>query len=229
MFTVPVYVAAGNCGTPVVLMFQVRVVVVLLDLLAFVIATLPICTPVAAAGVTKAGTPAPPLIDVFSAPPALPEPAAAAVTALAGMLSAAPSVKAAAPFATHAQTVTLVRPGVITHDVWIVLVVLPGLAAVLGARLKVTAAPPVTFTVSDSPIVAVRVTVPAVELNWAFAAGGILVASAMPAAITSNLRKFFMKPPLSNLRGAILSAFQTALRVPIIWFSFAHSRFSVSK
>ena len=156
-------------------MFQVRVVTVLLALLAPVIVTLPICTPVAAAGVTKAGTPGLPLTDVFNAPPALPEPAAVAVTALAGMLSPAPSLRAAAPFTTHAQTVTLVRPGVITHDVWIVLVVLPGLAAVLRARLKLTAAPPVTFTVSDSAIVAVRVTVPAVELNWAFAAGGYLL------------------------------------------------------
>ena len=65
------------------------------------------------------------MTDVFNAPPALPEPAAVAVTALAGMLSPAPSLRAAAPFTTHAQTVTLVRPGVITHDVWIVLVVLP--------------------------------------------------------------------------------------------------------
>ena len=61
-------------------MFQVRVVVVLLALLAPVIATLPICTPVAAAGVINAGTPAPPLADVFRAPPALPDPAAVAVT-----------------------------------------------------------------------------------------------------------------------------------------------------
>jgi len=73
----------------VVLIFQVSVVVVLLALLAPVIVTFPICTPVAAAGVTNAGTPAPPLNDVFNAPPALPEPAAAALTALAGILSPA--------------------------------------------------------------------------------------------------------------------------------------------
>src|SRR5216683_2238152 len=117
MFTVPVYAAAGNCGTTVVLIFQVSVVVVLLALLRPVIPTLPICTPVAAAGVTKAGTPGPPLATAFNAPPALPEPEAAAVTALAGMLSPAPSVKAAAPLATHAQTVTRVRPGFRTHAV----------------------------------------------------------------------------------------------------------------
>jgi hypothetical protein len=144
----------------------------------------------------KAGTPAPPLATVFNAPPALPEPAAVAVTAFAGMLSPAPSVKADAPLATHAQTVTLLRPVFTTHAVWIVLVVLPGLAAVLAARLKLTIAPPVTFTVSDSANVAFRVTVPTLEFNWAFAAEGILIASAIPAAITSNLRKFFMKPPI---------------------------------
>src|ERR1700692_1929908 len=143
MFTVPVYADAGNCGTTVVLIFQVSVVVVLLALLRPVIATLPICTPVAAAGVTKAGTPAPPLSDVFRAPPALPEPAAVAVTALAGML-VVPSVKAAAPLGTHAQTATWVRPGFRTHDVRIVLVVLPALAAVLDASVKLTVPPPVT-------------------------------------------------------------------------------------
>jgi hypothetical protein len=106
MFTVPVYVAAGNCGTPVVLIFQVSVVVVLLARLRRLIRIWPIWTPVAAAGLTKAGTPAPPLATVFNAPPALPEPAAAALTALAGMLAPAPLVKAAAPFGTHAHTLT---------------------------------------------------------------------------------------------------------------------------
>jgi hypothetical protein len=83
-------------------MFQVRVVVVLLALLVPVIATLPICTPEPPA-VMNAGAP-PPLGVVFNAPPALPDPAAVAVTALAGMLSPAPSVKAAAELATQAQT-----------------------------------------------------------------------------------------------------------------------------
>src|SRR6266851_1576762 len=165
MFTVPVYVAAGNCGTTVVLIFQVSVVVLVPVLLTPVILTWPICTPVAAAGVMKAGTPAPPLATVFNAPPALPEPEAAALTALAGMLLPAPSVKAAAPLGIHAQAVTWVRPGFRTHDVKIVLVVLPALAAVLAASVKLTTAPPVTLTVSDSGIVAFSVTVPTFELT----------------------------------------------------------------
>src|ERR1700686_1542820 len=136
MFTVPVNVAAGNCGTPVVLIFQVSVVVVLPALLGRLIRIWPICTPVAAAGVMKAGTPPPPLATVFNAPPPLPEPAAAALTALAGMLPPAPLVKAAAPFGTHAHTLTWVRPRLKTHAVRIVLVVLPALAAVLGRSVK---------------------------------------------------------------------------------------------
>jgi hypothetical protein len=156
-------VLAGNCALKVVLMFHVRVVVVLLALLRPVIATWPICTPVAATGVMKAGTPAPPLATVFNAPPALPEPEAAALTALAGMLLT-PSVKAATPLGTHAQTVTWVRPGFRTHEVRTVLVVLPALAAVLGASVKFTTAPPVTLTVSASASVAFRVTVPTFEL-----------------------------------------------------------------
>jgi len=119
---------------------------------------------VAAAGLMKAGTPAPPLDTVFNAPPALPKPAAMAVTALAGMLSPAPSVKAAAPFGTHAQRLTRVRPGSRTHVVRIVLVVLPALAAVLGLSVKLTVAPPVTVTVSDSVTLALRTTVPTLEL-----------------------------------------------------------------
>jgi hypothetical protein len=76
-----------------------------------------------------------------------------------------PSVKAAAPLGTQAHTATLVRPADKTQAVWIVLVVLPALAAALGASVKFTAAPPVTLTVSVSANVAFRVTVPAVEFN----------------------------------------------------------------
>src|SRR5262249_16729358 len=145
MLTVPVYVPAGNCGVDVVLMFQVRVVVVLLALLAPVMATAPICTPVAAAGVMNAGTPAPPLAEVVRAPPARPEPAAVAVTWLAAILFPPPAVSAAAPFATHAQIVTEVRPGCRTQEVCTVEVVLPALAAVLAASVKLTVEPPVTL------------------------------------------------------------------------------------
>jgi hypothetical protein len=187
MFTVPVYVAAGNCGTPVVLMFQVSVVVVLLVLLRRKIRIWPICTPVAAAGLMKAGTPAPPLATVFNAPPALPEPAAVAVTALAGMLLPAPFVKAAAPLGTHAHTLTRVRPRLRTQAVRIVVVVLPALATVLGRSVKLTVAPPVTVTVSDSVIVASRTTVPTLELIWAFEAGAIAAESASPPISTRNL------------------------------------------
>jgi hypothetical protein len=112
----------------------------------------------------KAGTPASPLATVFNAPPALPEPEAAALTALAGMLSPAPSVKALAPLATHAHSVTWVRPGFRVHPVRIVLVVLPGLAAVLAASVKLTVGPPVTFMKSDSDMLAFRTTVPTLEL-----------------------------------------------------------------
>jgi hypothetical protein len=143
----------------------------------------------------KAGTPAPPLVTVFNAPPALPEPAAAALTALAGMLSPVPSLKAATPLGTHAQTVTWVRPGFRTHAVWIVLVVLPALAAVLGASVKFTIAPPVTLTVSASASVAFRVTVPTLELTWALADWGIVANSAAPTPIINKLRKFLMNPP----------------------------------
>jgi hypothetical protein len=153
----------------VVLIFQVSVVVVLLALLAPVIATEPICTPVAVDGVTNAGTPAPPLTDALNAPPALPEPVAVAVTELAAILSPAPSVKAAAVIGTQAHTATEVRPGFKTQAVWIVLVVLPGLAAVLAASVKLTVEPAVTFTVRVSGMVAFRTTVPTLELTWAFA------------------------------------------------------------
>src|SRR5215472_1595392 len=145
-------------------MFQVRVVVVLLALLAPVIETLPICTPVAAAGVMNVGTPAPPLAELLRAPPALPEPAAAAVTWLAAMLLP-PLVRAAAPLATQAQIVTWVRPGCRTHAVCTDDVVLPGLAAVLAASVKLTVAPLVTLTVSDSGKVALSVTVGALEFS----------------------------------------------------------------
>src|SRR5579871_378250 len=151
---------------PVVLMFQVRVVVVFATRFPAPIATWPIFTPVAAAGVMNAGTPAPPLVTLFNAPPAAPEPAAAAVTALAGMTSpAAPSFRAAAPLGTHAHTETAVRPDDKIQAVWMVLVVLPALAAVLGVSAKFTVFPAVTLTVSDSVRVAFRTTVPTFELS----------------------------------------------------------------
>jgi hypothetical protein len=201
MFTIPVYVAATNCGTTLVLIFQVSVVVVLpTKLKNKKINARPICTPVAEAGVMNAGTPAPPLVTVFNAPPALPEPAAAAVTALAGILSPAPSVKAAVPLGTQAHTVTWVRPNLRAQDVWTVVVVLPALAAVLGASVKFTFAPPVTFTIRDSGAVAFRVTVPTFEFRCAFAAGGMAATSNHPTAITSILCKFKLltKPLFSN-------------------------------
>src|SRR6266851_4175036 len=192
MFTVPVYVAAGNCGTTVVLIFQVSVVVLVPVLLTPVILTWPICTPVAAAGVMKAGTPAPPLATVFNAPPALPEPEAAALTALAGILSPAPSVKAAVPLATHAHSVIWVRPGFRVHPVKIVLVVLPGLAAVLAASVKLTVGPPVTLTKSDSDMLAFRTTVPMLELIWALAVGQIAAASTAAHPTISNFRTYLI-------------------------------------
>jgi hypothetical protein len=142
--------------------------------------------------VIKAGTPAPPLATVFNAPPAVPEPEAVAVTALAGMLSPVPSVKADVPLGTHAQTVTCVRPGFRTHEVWIVLVVVPALDAVLGARVKLTAAPEVTLTESDSGRVAFRVMVPTFELTWANAARGI---DAAKVTTIIAFQKFLMEPP----------------------------------
>jgi hypothetical protein len=182
---------------PVVLIFHVSVVVVLPVLLTPVMRIRPICTPVAAAGVMKAGTPAPPLTEVFSAPPALPEPAAAAVTALAGMLSPTPSVKAAAPLDTQAHIETRVRPGFKVQAVWIVLVELPAFNAVLGASVKFTSEPPVTFMLRDSVTLAFRTTVPTFEFRCAFAAGGMAATSNHPAAITSTLCKFkFLTKPL---------------------------------
>src|SRR4029077_20083363 len=151
-------------------------------------------------GVTNAGTPEPPLSDVFRAPPALPEPAAVAVTALAGML-VVPSVKAAAPLGTHAQTATWVRPGFRTHAVRIVLVVLPALAAVLDASVKLTVPPPVTVTVSASASVAFRVTVPTFEFIWALADWGIVANIAAPRPIINKLRKFLMNPPFKVWEG----------------------------
>jgi hypothetical protein len=168
-------------------MFQVSVVVVLPAVLKRT-KTWPIRTPVAEAGVMNAGTPPPPpLTEEFNAPPALPDPEAAAVTALAGMLSPTPSVKAAPPLGTQAHSVTRSRPGFKTQVVWIVLVVLPELDALLGARVKFTFGPPVTFTVSDSDIVAFRTTVPTLEFNCALADGGVIAASKNPAAMTSTL------------------------------------------
>lgn len=191
MFTVPVYAPAGNCGTPAVLIFQVSVVVVLPVRLRRVIRTWPICTPVAATGVTKAGTPAPPLTTEFSTPPTLPDPAAVAVTALAGILSLAPSVRAAAPFGTQAHTLTRVRPGRRAHAVRIVLIVLPALAARLARSAKFTVAPPVSDTVSDSVNLAFRTTAPAFELTWAIAPGQI-AADNVIVTISKRLLKFLM-------------------------------------
>ena len=57
------------------------------------------------------------------------------------------------------------RPGCKTHAVCTVEVVLPALAAVLAARVKLTVAPAVILTVSDSGKVALRVIVPALELS----------------------------------------------------------------
>jgi hypothetical protein len=185
----------------VVLIFQVNVVSVKLALLARLILMLPISTPVAAAGAMKAGTPAPPLATEFNAPPGMPEPAAAALTAPAGMLPPAPLVKAAALFGTHAQTLTWVRPRLKAQTVRIVVVVLPGLAAVLGESAKLTVAPAVTVTLTDSVNVAFRTTVPAFEFLCAFAGGETAAESAMPPASASNLWKFFMKPLVSNVEG----------------------------
>jgi hypothetical protein len=81
-----------------------------------------------------------------------------------------------------------------------VVVVLPALAAALGASVKFTFGPPVTFTIRDSGAVAFRVTVPTLEFSCAFAAGGMIAASNHPAAITSTLCKFNFrtKPLFSN-------------------------------
>jgi hypothetical protein len=108
------------------------------------------------------------------------------------MLSPAPSVKAAVPLGTQAHNVTWVRPGFKLHAVWIVLVVLPALAAVLAASVKFTAPPPVTFTERDSDSVAFKTTVRGLELIWAFAAGGIVARTINPTAINSTLSKLRM-------------------------------------
>jgi hypothetical protein len=173
-----------------VLIFQLIVVVVLLARLAPLMATLPICTPVAAAGVINVGTPAPPLALVFKAPPALPDPLADAVTWLAAMLLPAPSVKAEAPLGTHAQTPTEVRLDFKTQAVWTVVAVLPALDAVLAASVKLTSGPLVILTVIDSGSVALRVTVPTFETAWA-AAGVTAIANAS-ASVHNKLSVFIV-------------------------------------
>jgi hypothetical protein len=177
-----------------------------------VIRTWPICTPVAAAGGTKAGTPAPPLSTEFSTPPTLPDPEAEAVTAPAGMSSPAPSVKAEAPFGTQAHTPTRVRPGCSTQAVRIVLTVLPALAPRLARSAKPTVAPPVSETVSDSVKLAFRLTARAFELTWAFTHGQIATDSII-LAISKHLLKFLMDASGDAKSRSVFPLLQAALRV----------------
>ena len=127
--------------------------------------------------VIKPGAPGVPPRVAFSAPLATTGALAPAVvvmeTARAGILwPPAPAPVNAAPLTgTQAQTVTEVRPGLRTQAVVITEGTFPGLAAVLGSKLKSTMFPLVTLTESDSDIVALRVTVPTFEIRACAAAG----------------------------------------------------------
>jgi len=166
----PVYVSAGNRGLTVVLMFQASDALITLILLAGVMALLAKFRPEPPAVMKPGAPPRPPRV-ALSAPlatkGALTPGVVVMETARAGInWPPGPAPVNAAPLlGTQAQTVTEVRPGLSTHEVVITEGTLPGLAAVLGSKLKSTMFPLVTVTERDSDIVALSVTVPAFEIR----------------------------------------------------------------
>lgn len=150
-------------------MFQANEALTRLILLAGVMALVAKFKPEPPA-VMNAGAPPRPLRVALSAPLATTGALSPGVvvmeTARAG-ISRPPGpapVNAARLLGTQAQTVTEVRPGLRTHAVVITEGILPGLAAVLGSKLKSTMFPLVTVTERDSDMEAVSVTVPAFEI-----------------------------------------------------------------
>src|SRR6266700_80217 len=97
-------------------------------LLAPVMATFAICKPPLAPPNTTV------LVSAVDAPPL-----SAMKNADEGMLSPTPSVRAAAALAKYAYTPTAVRPGFNVQAVVAVMLVLPGLAALPAASVKLTA------------------------------------------------------------------------------------------
>jgi hypothetical protein len=71
----------------------------------------------------------------------------------------------------YAHTAKLARPGLSVQAVVTLLVVLPAFVAMFAASVKLTVAPLVTVTVSDSGRLALRATVPMFELICACDAG----------------------------------------------------------
>jgi len=140
MFNVPVYVAAGSCGSVPALksMLNAMLSVRLAFLFIPVMATVASRNPAFAAPnatVFTSGDEAPPLSEILNADE--------------GMLSPAPSVNATGALAKYASMVTCVRPGFRTQAVVAVIAALPGLPALPAAMVKLTAFAD-RLTVSDS-------------------------------------------------------------------------------
>jgi hypothetical protein len=185
MFRVPVYVAAGSCGNapPLRSMLKAMLSVRFAFLFAPVILTVASRKPAFAAPkatVLTSGAANAPLSEMLKAED--------------GMLFPAPSVRAAAALAKYASIVTFVRPGLRTHAVVAVTLVLPGLLALPAASVKFTAFAD-RETVSDSDNCAFNAIGCAPELSCAEAKEADITTMASIVRIDSLfalLLKFFL-------------------------------------